>query len=220
MALRRYGVLKGQVLQRRLAFNHHNHYQIHVVANETEYRVAVNVRSDVPPSVLEYCLDASFQHPITRSLNRLPPGFKHLQPRPNSLALDYCRSHWFSSFNMQLLPHSWPGPDNDLNEKIDHYVQLAKGDRHAWIYVYGEPWGPNPRRSDEVFGFPTLNGIHNVHMNQGNLPQFQDDDGVYQDGALLFQFASEQRWVAVFFKFQSQCWHTDDVTGHCNSHSP
>ncbi|MGH8684036.1 MAG: DUF2278 family protein [Nitrosospira sp.] len=29
-----------------------------------------------------------------------------------------------------------------------------------------------------------------------------------------FHFPLQQRWTAVFLKFQSQSWHTDDVTGH------
>ena len=51
-------------------------------------------------------------------------------------------------------------------------------------------------------------------MNQGNHPQFAHDDGIWQDGALVFRFPSTDQWVAVFLAFQSQAWHTDDVTGH------
>ena len=40
------------------------------------------------------------------------------------------------------------------------------------------------------------------------------DDGVWQDGGLLFHFPSQDQWVGAFLKFQSQTWHTDDVTGH------
>jgi Uncharacterized conserved protein (DUF2278) len=58
------------------------------------------------------------------------------------------------------------------------------------------------------------NGVHDIHMNQGNDPQFAHDDGVWQDGALVFRFPSTDQWVAVFLAFQSQAWHTDDVTGH------
>jgi hypothetical protein len=51
-------------------------------------------------------------------------------------------------------------------------------------------------------------------MNQGNSPQFARDDGVWQDGSLVFHFPSTDQWVAVFPAFQSQAWHTDDTTGH------
>jgi len=51
-------------------------------------------------------------------------------------------------------------------------------------------------------------------MNQGNVPPFLGDDGVWQDGGLLFQFPATDQWVALFLAFQSQAWHTDDRTGH------
>jgi len=51
-------------------------------------------------------------------------------------------------------------------------------------------------------------------MNQGNVGQFVNDDGVYQDGGLLLHFPDQQQWTGAFMKFQSQAWHTDDVTGH------
>ncbi len=51
-------------------------------------------------------------------------------------------------------------------------------------------------------------------MNQGNVGSFIADDGVWQDGGLLFHFPLQQQWTAVFLKFQSQSWHTDDTTGH------
>jgi hypothetical protein len=51
-------------------------------------------------------------------------------------------------------------------------------------------------------------------MNQGNSARFQDDDGIRQDGGLLIHFPAQSRWVGVFLAFQSQAWHTDDITGH------
>ena len=71
-----------------------------------------------------------------------------------------------------------------------------------------------PATKDKYFGFLPGNGIHDIHMNQGNVGQFMQDDGVYQDGGLLIHFPDQQEWVAAFLKFQSQAWHTDDTTGH------
>jgi hypothetical protein len=65
-----------------------------------------------------------------------------------------------------------------------------------------------------VFGFSPGNGVHDIHMNQGNNGPFVRDDGVWQDGALLFHFADPDQWAAIFLAFQSQAWHTDDTTGH------
>jgi hypothetical protein len=49
-------------------------------------------------------------------------------------------------------------------------------------------------------------------MNQGNVERFKRDDGVWQDGGLLLRLNG--RWIGIFLAFQSQAWHTDDVTGH------
>src|SRR6185503_559346 len=90
--------------------------------------------------------------------------------------------------------------------------------------AFGERWGPEAQKKDKYFGFLPGNGIHDIHMNQGNVGQFTSDDGVWQDGALMIHVPatlaadgstlSPEQWVAVFLAFQSQAWHTDDVTGH------
>ncbi len=82
------------------------------------------------------------------------------------------------------------------------------------MYAFGERWGPDPTVPDQVFGFSPGNGVHDIHMNQGNSGEFTRDDGVWQDGALLLSFPSSDQWVAIFLAFQSQAWHTDDQTGH------
>ena len=55
-------------------------------------------------------------------------------------------------------------------------------------------------------------------MNQGNDDRFRAQDGVWQDGGMLIHFPAADgapaSWTAVFLKFQSQAWHTDDVHGH------
>jgi hypothetical protein len=56
--------------------------------------------------------------------------------------------------------------------------------------------------------------VHEIHMNQGNSQQFREADGVWNDGGLIFHFPEQRQWVGVFTAFQSQSWHTDDVTGH------
>ena len=50
-------------------------------------------------------------------------------------------------------------------------------------------------------------------MNQGNVGRFRSDDGVWQDGGLLFTSPRTDQWAAIFLKFQSQTWHTDDTHG-------
>jgi len=81
------------------------------------------------------------------------------------------------------------------------------------VYAFGEKWGPETKR-DKYFGFKPGNGIHDIHANQGNSDAWRRDDGVYQDGGLIIHLPDEARWVAIFLAFQSQCFHTDDTTGH------
>lgn len=213
MALNNYGVLKGRAVDQRLGQGESPHYQVHLVDAGTDYRIAINVKSQQSPSEIEYLVDETFQHPITTRLLDLPLGFTLLERKPNGLALDFIRGNLFDRRRMRPLPFSVPGPDNDLNEVINRCIQRVMADESALIYAFGTRWGPEDLK-DKIFGFKPGNGIHNIHMNQANSAQFRGDDGVWQDGAMLIHFPAQKQWVAVFLKFQSQGWHSDDVTGH------
>jgi uncharacterized protein YukJ len=220
MPIEGYGVLKGHPVNKRLGTSANAHYHVHLVDDNTDYRIAINVQSQMSPSDLEYLVDDAFQHPILAELSQLPAGFKPLPSKPNGLAIDFIRSNLFDPAQMKPLPFNVPGPDNDLNEKIDTYIQRAMSDEAAMIYAFGQRWGPEPKVKDKIFGFLPGNGIHDIHMNQGNAGQFTKDDGVYQDGALIIHFPNENQWVGIFLKFQSQTWHTDDRTGHRDDSAP
>lgn len=213
MPLKSYGVLKARVIDRRLGAGSSPHYQIHAVDEELDWRVAVNVRSAQTPSEVEYLVVDHFAHSITEALAALPLGFHQLPPTLAGGGLDYIRGNLFDPRDMKPLPFDVPGPDNDLNEKIDHFVQRAMAGEDAEIYAFGERWGPETAK-DRYFGFRPGNGIHDVHMNQGNSSSYAKDDGVWQDGGVLLHFPTASQWVAIFLKFQSQAWHTDDATGH------
>jgi uncharacterized protein YukJ len=214
MPLRSYGVLKGKAIEVRIGAGQSPHYQVRLIDDTTDYRIAVNVKSQLPPSDVEYIVIERFQHPITAILEPLPRGFQRLQSGPGSGALDFIRGNLFDRAEMRPLPFSVPGFDNDLNEKIDRVMQRAMADEASLVYAFGERWGPESGVKDKYFGFLPGNGIHDIHMNQGNTGSFVGDDGVYQDGGLLVHFPDQQEWTAVFLKFQSQAWHTDDRTGH------
>lgn len=214
MALKKYGVLKGKATAVRLGTSNNAHYQVHLIDNTTDYRIAINVASALSPSELEYVVLDNFRHPLTTHWEALPLGFTKLASKPNAGALDFIRGNLFNRSLMRILPFSVPGVDNDLNEKIDRFFQRAMADEHALVYAFGERWGPEANVKDKFFAFLPGNGIHDIHMNQSNVGQFRGDDGVWQDGGLVFQFPNQQQWAAIFLKFQSQGWHTDDHTGH------
>jgi uncharacterized protein YukJ len=212
MPLKKYGVLMARAIERRREGGTDSpHYQISLADGVgTTYRAAVNVLSQESPSELLYFVDDDLKHPITGTLLGLTPGWHALGPRGG---VDFIRGNLFSRADMRALPAEVVGPDNDLADMLDHYVERAIAEPDALVYVFGEPWGPESAR-DKVFGFRPGNGVHDIHMNQGNSARFRGDDGVWQDGGLLLHFPGEGRWVGIFLAFQSQAWHTDDTTGH------
>jgi uncharacterized protein YukJ len=214
MPLKNYGVLKGKAIEVRPAAGQNPHYQVYLVDDTTDYRIAVNVQSALAPSELEYLIDDRFVHPITTLLTEVPLGYTKIASKPATGALDFIRGNLFDRTKMRILPFNVPGLDNDLNEKIDNVMQRAVADEQALVYAFGERWGPEKNKKDKYFGFLPGNGIHDIHMNQSNVGQFVGDDGVWQDGGVLVNFPSQGQWVAIFLKFQSQGWHTDDKTGH------
>jgi len=88
----------------------------------TDFRVAVNVLSQQSPSELLYVADEAFQHPQVQTLADLPEGFTAVPSRPGGIALDYIRANLFDRRAMRALPATAPGPDNDLADKLEHYV--------------------------------------------------------------------------------------------------
>ena len=209
MPIPHYGVLKGRPITGRRGVAH---YHIRVVAQNVHYRVAVNVQSADPPSEVRYALARPFRSGLTALAQQLPVGFTSLQRHSGGLALDFIRQPPLQQSEMRLLPADLPGPRNDLEDLIGGLVSEAIRTPNAMVYAIGSRWGPESRTPDRIFGFTPGNGVHDLHMNQGNSPPFLADDGVWQDGGLLVQLGAE--WAAVFVAFQSQTWRTDNVSGH------
>ncbi len=215
MPLKRYSVLKGRPIRNRLGTGGSPHYQIEVSTGYDNFRSAINVRS-ADGSEVQFLVRPRFEHPITAGLAELEQGVHPLESKPGGLALDFIRANLAQPWELVPLPISATGPDNDLNDKIDSYVQRAMADEHARIYAFGETWGPETK-ADAYFGFKPGQGIHDIHFNQGNPPgKYAADNGPYQDGGLIFEFpaaAGPSLWSAIFLKFQSQAWHTADDGG-------
>jgi uncharacterized protein YukJ len=64
MPLRSYGVLKGKAIEVRLGAGQSPHYQVRLIDDTTDYRIAVNVKSQLPPSDVEFIIIENFQHPV------------------------------------------------------------------------------------------------------------------------------------------------------------
>jgi len=164
-----------------------------------EGRAAINIKSgNRNESRLAYWTVSDFTHGVTEKLARLNNGFHLLagtsEQSLDGLALDYIRSNLFNRINGRILPHDIDGADNDILDQLKPVVDKAIS-AEATVYIYGSE-------------FSRGKGIHNVHMNQGNSGRWADDNGVFQDGGLIFEF--EDHWEAVFIGFASQAVHTRD----------
>jgi site-specific recombinase XerC len=55
-----------------------------------------------------------------------------------------------------------------------------------------------------------VDGIHDIHMNQGNpIGTFGKDNGIWQDGAIFIYLPATGSWTAIFIAFQTESWNTD-----------
>ncbi len=98
--------------------------------------------------------------------------------------------------------------DNNLVALIDHFVQDVLSEEDSILYAFGSGIDDTNQNDEEL-------GIHDIHMNQGNPLDggYEGDNGVYQDGALFFQYSNDKPWVALFLKFRTQSMKTDNETG-------
>jgi uncharacterized protein YukJ len=205
MPIPSYGVLRCQPIKGMHAADT-SHYEVQVVDNDYDYRIAINVKSQQSPPELLYYIDENYKHVILAQLENLPREFTALESKPNSIALDYIRENLFDYHQMKTAHHII-GLDNELGEIIEKYIDLAIRTGDASIYAFGQKWGPEEKR-DQYFGFKPGNGIHDIHMNQGNTGKFAKDNGTYQDGGLFIHFPAKNQWIAIFLAFQSQSFNS------------
>jgi uncharacterized protein YukJ len=214
MPVSKYGVLKGTIAG-HLRDADDDHYQILVSADGKMFRVAVNVKSSAPkaPSELLFATTSKIPDTYVAALQELVPGYTRLPAKPDGLALDYLRCGWIKPKTMRAVPPSVPGTGNDLKDKIEAAVVAAIKQEGSVVYAFGSKWGPEKDKKDRYFRFLPGNGIHDIHMNQGNGAGYRKDNGVFQDGGLIFEYPNGKH-QAFFFAFQSQTFSTDDKTGN------
>lgn len=189
-------------------------------SSNKKLEAAINVKSTDKDTRLVFWLNRNFAHPITERLSQLELGF-HLAQSTNSTSsvhgnhsshghsrrqestlqgLDYIRTKGLVDIQTgRVLPHDIPGPNNDILDELDPILTDAIN-KKATAYIFGSSYG---------------SGIHDIHMNQGSLPGY--DNGIYEDGAVLFRF-DDGHWEAVFLAFASQKIPTNDQ-GEAESNS-
>lgn len=163
-------------------------------------RASINVKSQSELSELVFWLVQDFRHPITDSLRGLDRGFHRMPSQAGGAALDYLRGNLMELTAGRLLPHDEPGARDDIIDFVMPELQAAIN-REARIHLFGEPYGD-------------MQGIHDIHMNQGSQGRFSRFNGVWQDGGIITYFPDEDRFSAIFLAFASQVVHTDNESGN------
>jgi len=188
------------------------HLQIRVIDSHGKpWRIPVNVRSGDPAKslVIFHRADPLLSHPILDRLGSVPSGLTDLnqQARSASNALDYSRAPLFDLTTGIALPPTGPGNDDDLQDVVSRQLNDLKasgGELFAFGSHFHDP-APKPGIDTE---FGTTDGMHDIHMNQGNAPHDHDEDnGVFNDGGLILKFPDHV--TGLFFRFKTQFLPTD-----------
>jgi uncharacterized protein YukJ len=97
-----------------------------------------------------------------------------------------------------------------LANLLDAQIERAKADKQAIVVAGGEFF--RDRGSDQTFNFSPEQGVHDIHMMQGNSGNFADDNRVNGDGALFIRYVGGET-VALFARFSVQDLSTDNANG-------
>lgn len=181
-----------------------NHIYIHVMADNQEFSVAVNVASNQEPSNMFYCLktysisDMQLNHRFADWL-KLSEGI-HFHKRDGlseSFVLDYeDAAYQLDSFSMADYIGS---PRNELGLLLEELLNEVMADPEAMTYVFGKAWGPKDEQ-EHTFFFRPARGVHDVHGN-ASLDNCKEDVSFLPDGAIFFSLPQKQGMVGLFCKF-------------------
>ncbi len=98
-------------------------------------------------------------------------------------------------------------------KKIERYIKTSDRRKKQLFTHLAKDGDQKKNTPDSYFHFKPGNGIHDIHMNQGNVEKWKADNGIWQDGGILIHFEKEEEWIGIFLAFQSQSWCTDEE-GH------
>jgi uncharacterized protein YukJ len=189
------------------------HLQVRLIDGQGKpWRIPVNVRSGDPEKslVIFHRADPLLSHPILDNLGAIPTGLTDLNHKPRSVsnALDYSRAPLFDWSTGIALPPSGPTDDDDVQDVVSRQLNNLKvdgGDLFAFGSHFHDP-APKPGIDAE---FGTKDGMHDIHMNQGNAPHEHDEDnGAFNDGGLILRFTDHV--TGLFFRFKTQFLPTDE----------
>jgi uncharacterized protein YukJ len=204
-----YGALRGRPDRYKREDNTSTpHLQIRVLEPSGQpWRIAVNVQSNTGSHVAFWVVDPLAGHPLLASLPGLASGFTSVA-RNADHALDYVKAPLFDWKLGRLLPPSGSASSDDLQDLLSLYNDQCKS-AGGEIYAFGAKFDRNLHKPiDREFGNTDgLHGIHDIHLNQGNVDSHAGDNGVFHDGGLVLGFPD--RYLGLFLGFQTQRIPTD-----------
>jgi uncharacterized protein YukJ len=167
----------------------------------------VNVESDTGFDVVFWVVDPLTNHPLLASLPGLPSGFSTVA-RNADHALDFVKAPLFDFSRGRVLPPSGNASSDDLQDLLSLFLNQCK-DAGGEVYAFGAKFDQNLHKPIDIeFGNTDgLHGIHDIHLNQGNVGNHSGDNEVFHDGGLVLAFPD--RFLGLFIGFQTQRIPTD-----------
>lgn len=219
-----YGVLRARPdLYKREDNAQTPHLQIRALEPSGQpWRIAVNVQSDsgsgTGSQLAFWVVDPLAGHPLLTSLSAIAPGFS-VVARNADHALDYVKAPLFTWTDGRSLPPSGTASGDDLQDLLSLYLDQCKA-AGGEIYAFGVKFDQNRHMPiDAEFGNTDgLHGIHDIHMNQGNVGAHAGDNGTFHDGGLILKFPD--RYLGLFLGFQTQRIPTDAAGNAAASATP
>ena len=204
-----YGVLRGRPDRfKREDGASTPHLQIRVVDGSGQpWRIAVNVQSNDGSDLVYWVVDPVVGHPILGALSGLASGFT-IEAANAGHGLDFVKAPFFDWTLGRVLPPSGSASGDDLQDLLSLYLDQCKT-AGGEVFAFGAKFDSNLHKPiDAEFGNTDgLHGIHDIHLNQGNVGAHAGDNGVFHDGGLLLKFPD--RVVGLFLGFQTQRIPTD-----------
>lgn len=190
-------ITKSPHLEPQQTEGRYPHYVFHVDSPNGRYQCVIDIFSRKntttdKESIRYRIVPLGVWTPEWDSVINLANGYHPLAMNAASGALDYVR-HPGINKDARTLAWRW-----DVNfvvgTDLPVFDNLFKNVKRIW--VFGQPYA-------------TGLGIHNIHQNQGNVPNFvagapqgQDGEdhspanGIWQDGGVILEYAPIKRWVA------------------------
>jgi uncharacterized protein YukJ len=213
-----YSLLKGRVVKAKpFSSNPHQrpHYHLLIEAAGKKYDVAVNIASE-PKRVhggkvvhedihVLYAVKAAVPAEKIGPLGDVREGVASL-PADSPLRLDYVTDRLVTKDEMHLLPLYNLATSPAHPDAILRLLDRAVKNNHAYAYSFGHRYDQT-QPTNAAWHFAPDDGVHNIHMNQGNKRGDHDNEnGRHEDGALWIHFQDSNEWGAVYVAFQTQSW--------------